>query len=178
VVPRVRGFRWSVVWPRLLLLSLALLSALHLASSFAQAEPVEYEPPGEVVTEPPVGELPACPASPGPYEGEDALVDELRANRAEQVEVCEALTARQEQLRDRFWWLTSEAVERLEEPLAVEWEEAQPVQQAGSSVEAEAIAASVDASGEATKEAVWFLAGLAVALFGAYGLYRQVMPRA
>lgn len=188
-------------WARIALLRFLVgalvVGLLSLAASVAIAEehPV-YQPPSETVSEPPLPEgLAQCPAEPGEYEGEDALAAELRANRAEQVEVCEAVTQRQEQLLERQWWLTAEAVDareqrslsnekltslvqRLDSPLAVEWEEAQPVQESGAPAASEELVASVDASGEAVKEAVWFLAGLAVALFAGYGLYRQVMPRA
>jgi hypothetical protein len=98
-------------------------------------------------------------------------------------------------LAHRLWWVVAELLEqkaqtvttnellttikdRLEPPLAVE--PVGPVEvEEGSSVEqSEDVVAAVDASGIAIKEAVWFLAGVAVALYAAYTLYRLVMPRA
>lgn len=176
-----------------------LLSAGYRA---AFAEPVPYSPPAEVVLEPESVEAPpACPAPPAEaYEGEDHSAGELRLTRGELVELCEALVARSDTLRERAWWLVAEAVEgrhqgalaneRLTEIrdslVAIETVVGQP---GGVPVdvgadplqvedgESEQVAAAVTAAGEATKEAIWFLVGLAVGLYASYALYRQVMPR-
>lgn len=191
--------RWGVA----ALLSLALWCLLLFAGSrAASADPAPYTPPSENVTEPaPAEPLAPCPAAPGePYGGEDHAAGEARLGRGEAAEVCGALVARLEQLRDRLWWLVAEAVEgRHQRALANErltelgaslaQIEAVVTAPAGVPVdvgsdplqvedgEAEQVAAAVTAAGEATKEAIWFLVGLAVGLYASYALYRQVMPR-
>lgn len=197
MVPRVRGFRWSVVWPRLLLLSLLLLSAMHLAASMAQAEP--YDPPSEPEA-PALGELAECPQAPEGYGGEDPVAAELRSLRDELAQSCSAVAARQVVSIERTFWqlveqlraqeqrvVTNEFLEALKdqglEPRQVDLtsqslENPLPVAAAEGGAQSEATVAAIDASGEAVKEALWFAIGLMLGLAGFYGLYRQVMPRA
>jgi hypothetical protein len=180
------------------LLSLVLLSALHLASSFAQADP--YTPPAGVATEPSLEALADCPSGPAePYEGEDAAAGETRLLRSELVEVCEALAIRSDEAAHRLWWLVAEALEahdqraltntlltelrdELEPPVGVHIASvaggALPIEDAASQEYSDNLVSAVNASGEAAKGGLWFLAGCLVACLVSYVIYRQVMPRA
>lgn len=159
------------------------------------AEAADYEPPSVGVDEPALLGEPACPEPPVEvYEGEDEAANEVRQLRTAVSAICSALVARLDALGHRAWWLVAEAIAASEqralgnEKLTAANEVlgtggGLPVQlPAGplevSDSESPAVAAAVDASGEAVKEGLWFLVGVSVALFAAYGLYRQVMPRA
>lgn len=170
------------------------------ASAFAQvaqAEPVPYEPPSEAVTDPaPSKPLADCPPSVlEAFEGEDAAAGETRLLRQDLGSACAALSDRLDDTRKRLFWLAAEArradgqrqvtnerlddlVEQLEGPVPVSVA-GQPVEVVDAAGEqySDDLATAVDASGAATKESLWFIAGLAVALFAGYALYRQVMPR-
>lgn len=184
--------------------SIALWCLLLFAGSrVASADPAPYSPPTENVVEPTASEpLPVCPDLPAePYGGEDHAAIEGRQLRAEQASSCAAVVARFEQLRERLWWLVAEADEgRRQRALTNERLTAVadgvasieavitaptgvPVDVGGDPLQVEDlesadVSAAVTASGEATKEAIWFLVGLSVGLYGAFALYRQVMPRA
>lgn len=176
---------------------------LFAGSRVASAEPAPYSPPTENVIEPvPAEPRPECPEPPAePYAGEDHAAGEGRQLRADEAAGCAAAVARLDDLRERLWWLVAEAVEgrhqralaneRLTDVLsslaaveaAVTAPAGLPVDLGGDplqveDIEAADVSAAVTASGEATKEAIWFLVGLAVGLYAAYALYRQVMPRA
>lgn len=76
----------------------------------ASASP--YVPPelsGGVI-EPPLG-AGECPAAPEAYEGEDAVVAELRALRVEQVQSCAALLGSEVELVHRLWWVVAQQIE-------------------------------------------------------------------
>jgi len=181
-----RGVFWALLFTCCL--------GLAFAAAFASAEPVPYEPPGEVVIEPELPEsVTACPEGPGVYEGEDPVVAELRSLRIAQAEFCAAVVSRQrEQLRRTFWALAeavdaadqrvlantllSESRDRLEAPVPVEveqWSEADPL--VTQDADTEDLVASVDASGESIRSALWFLIGL-LAMLGGSALYRHLKP--
>lgn len=194
MVPRpgpTAGLARGVFWA---LLFSCFCLVLAFTAARAAAEPVPYTPPAEVVIEPDLPEsVTACPEAPGVYEGEDSVVAELRALRIAQADFCAAVASRQrEQLRRTFWALAeavdaseqrvlsntllSESRDRLEAPVPVEveqWSEAEPLatQDAG----AEDLVASVDASGESIRSALWFLIGL-LAMLGGSALYRHLKP--
>lgn len=170
-----------------------LLSALPLVIAFAQAETPVYEPPTSVL-EPALPEgHPECPeGAVDTYEGSEDAAGEVRLLRGELRSLCRVVAGWSDVTRERLWWLIAETVtateqhgelaEQLQAPLSVklsgqELEQPLPVSDADVAEASEGVAVSIDASGEAQREALWFLIGLAVALFGAYALYRQVMPR-
>lgn len=202
-----RVFRWGVVWPRLLLLSLVLLSALHLAASFAQADP--YVPPSGIASEPDLPAFGSCPAGGyGSYSGSDDAATELRALREELATMCAALADRQDEAAHRLWWVVAEQLAAadqrttgngllndvkaaLDSPVqvAVSGPDPLPVEDTAGAQYSDAVAKAVDASGtasvkavdasgEAAKGGLWFLAGCLVACLVSYVIYRQVMPRA
>jgi hypothetical protein len=196
------GERWA---SRCLMLALSLAFCLSFwSAATAQAEPTPYSPPEGSFTEPVPGGLPGCAEAPGPLEAEpEAVVAELHRLRSESVAACEATTARLDLVWHRLWWVTVEAaesapqrslanekltalVEALGAPREVtlagtSTESPLPVHDASAAsaaVGTEGVAEAVNASGEAMTGVGWFLAGLLVACFLGYVIYRQVMPRA
>ena len=184
-------FRWGPA-----LLFAALLWGCIFASVHAFADP--YTPPAGGATEPSLEGLGSCPTGPvEPYEGEDPAAIELRLLRAELAESCAALAARTDEVSHRLWWLTAEAAEaqgqrvlantlasetrdRLAAPVDVnveDWTYELPLdtQDASSAENSADLVSAVDASGNALKEALWFLSGLLVMLAGS-ALYRHIKP--
>lgn len=184
----------------------ALVAAFVLAGrAFAEPPPI-YTPPAESFTEPAPEGLAGCATSPEPLEGESVQA-ELRAVRRDSVSNCEALTARLDLVWHRLWWVVDELAEarpqrslsneklssigeQLEavtsaigEPGAVTIEgvsllEPLPVHETQQAAVTSSFETSIDATGEALKVALWFLAGAVVAGLVGYVVYRQVMPRA
>jgi hypothetical protein len=152
----------------------------------ARADPVPYGPPeGPAEPAAPEGQ-PSCPVLElEGFEGEDAAAGETRLLRGELAEVCAALSARLDRVRERAWWLVAEAVhaadqrqvanERLhaiEEaicsapcPVVVEGSEPLEVHDSATHEYSERIASAVDASGEASQAWGWMLVGIVVAFF-------------
>jgi hypothetical protein len=166
----------------------------------AKADPPPvYNPPAEIATEPSAPEgQPSCPVLElEPFEGEDAAAGETRLLRGEAASACAALSARLDRIRERLWWLVAEALDakqqrvltntlltevrdRLASPVPVQvqdWTYEPPIdtQDASSAEGSDALLEAVDASGNATKEALWFLCGLLVMLAGS-ALYRHLKP--
>lgn len=184
----------------------ALAAAFVLAARAAAEPPPVYTPPAESFAEPTPAGLAPCAAAPEPLEGESVQA-ELRALRRESVLNCEALTARLDLVWHRLWWVVDELAEarpqrslgneklssigeQLEaltlavgEPGAVTIEglsslEPLPVHETQQAAVTSSFETSIDATGEALKGALWFLAGAVVAGLVGYVIYRQVMPRA
>jgi hypothetical protein len=170
-----------------------------LASGVAVAAADPYTPPDVGVTEPAFESAAACPVAPlEAYEGTDDAAGELRLLRGELSEVCDALTAGDDEVAHRLWWFVTEAIQdgqrqgthtalleairdRLDPPVEariVGVSDPLPTEEAAGAQYNGDLVAAVDASGAAVKEGVWFLIGLAVSCLAGYGLYRQVMPRA
>jgi hypothetical protein len=189
-----------------LLVLCAGVAGLFFAGRALAEPPPVYTPPGEAFTEPAPEGLPACSAAPEPLEGE-AVVAELRSLRRDAAADCEALASRLDLVWHRLWWVTvelaearpqralgneklSSLVEGVEaltsvagEPGSVTLEgvtslEPLPVHETQQSAVTTPLESSIDASGEALKGALWFLAGAVVAGLVGYVIYRQVMPRA
>lgn len=162
----------------------------------AAAEPSVYSPPAEGPTEPvaPEGQ-PSCPVLElEAFEGEDVAAAETRLLRGELAEVCAALSARLDRVRERAFWVAAEAFraagqrsvanERLSAiehavcsaPCSVEVVGSEPleVQDSSSHQYSDKLASAVDSSGEANQAALWMLVGLVVALPVAYLLSKVV----
>lgn len=192
---RPLGARSLLVGFLLLLASWLLVGGAVFAAQ-ALADP--YEPPAGGATEPSFEGLGSCPPGPAePYEGEDDAAGETRLLRTELVEVCEAVAARSEEVSHRLWWVVAEALvakdqraaantllgevrDRLAAPVPVEvedWTYELPIgtEDVTSAEGSDALVEAVDASGNATKEAIWFLCGLLVMLAGS-ALYRHLKP--
>jgi len=195
------GRRVAVLATALSLLSLTVASlspCSALAAEGGEGEtPAAYAPPAGVATEPPLGTLPACPEAPeGPYEGTDDAARELRALRGADAQSCLTVRALLQVLVERQWWGSAQtlALERsvtaqhgptlaqLEAISAnterAEGGAAQAVTVANPAAISGPVAESVDASGEALRHALWFLAGAAVAGVVGYGIYRTGSIRA
>jgi hypothetical protein len=178
-------------------LSFALLLWLCVfASVRAFADPYVPAAPGST-TEPLLEGLGSCPAPPAePYEGTDDAAGEVRLLRADVAAACDALAKRTDEVAHRLWWsvaeqlqardqrvltntLSSEIRDRLDLPLdaaivAVE-PDPLPVTDLSTSEGTDEVTAAIDASGNAMKEAVWFLVGLLAMLAGST-LYRHLKP--
>lgn len=174
----------------------ALLLWLCIFAS-VRAFAVPYTPPAGSTTEPVLEGSGSCPPGPAePYEGEDDAAGEGRLQRAELVEVCEALSTRTDEVAHRLWWLVAEALEakdqrvltntllsevrdRLDPPVDTRVVSvaggALPVEDSSGEQYTDDLVSAVDASGGATKEALWFLAGLLAMLAGSV-LYGHVKP--
>jgi hypothetical protein len=168
----------------------------------AKADGPPYSPPLDLAVEPLSPENQAnCPSDElEPFEGEDAAAGEIRLLRAEAIQSCAAVTDRLDRLRERLWWTVAESlaasqqrhitnekltslldqdcsnpcsvyIEGQAKPVEIEAGGSLPVDDGGSS---EAIVSAVDASGEAGKVALWFIAGLLVAGVVAYIMIRTV----
>ena len=160
----------------------------------AVADEPPYTPPAEIASEPPAPEgQPSCPdLELEPFEGEDAAAGEVRLLRGESAEACAAISDRLDRLRERTWWVVLEAVkaaqqreaanDRLEQlleaeeaptcpapcPVTIDGEDPIEVQNAAAQQYNDELVSAVDASGEASKIGLWFVAGLIVAgLIGA-----------
>lgn len=187
----IRSWRFVALW-----CCCCLALASGPVSALAEPGPI-YEPPEETASEPPAPEgQPTCPdLELEPFEGEDAGAGEVRSLRGELDQVCAALSARLDRVRERTWWVVLESLDAAEQrattnekltklvegsgATVVEPGEAPlPVEDAALASSSADIVESVDASGEALKGAVWFLIGALVASLIAYFLYRQVLPRA
>lgn len=180
-----RGFRWGVVWPRLLLLSLVLLSALHLAASFAQADP--YAPPSGIASEPDLPAFGSCPAGGyGSYSGEDDAATELRALREELAAMCAALADRQDEVAHRLWWVVAEQLAAAEQratgnallvdvktalndvktaldapvQVAVSGPDPLPVHDAAGAEYSEAVQAATEVNTDVSNSGTWILVGV------------------
>src|SRR5215217_6348455 len=94
-----------------------LLFFLGLTFTVARSVADPYAPPAEGPVEPATPEgQPVCPSSElGPFEGEDVAAGETRLLRVELGEVCAALSARLDRLRERSWWVVAEAVRASEQ---------------------------------------------------------------
>jgi len=164
--------------------------AFGAARALADPPPV-YSPPAEIASEPPAPEgQPTCPVLElEPFEGEDMAAGEVRSLRGESAEGCAALSDRLDRLRERVWWavlelasaakqraLTNEkldlVLEAMEEPtcpepcpVLIEAEGPIEVQDAASKQYSDKLVSAVDASGEATSGALWWLGGIVVAFF-------------
>ncbi|HEX3173978.1 MAG TPA: hypothetical protein VHQ43_07155 [Solirubrobacterales bacterium] len=169
-------------------------------------EPSPYVAPSELALEPELSELAACPSAEVPIvveEEAEAVPPDLRELghlRIEQQQACRAQSDRLDRVVERLWWIVAEQLRlhaqgvvtnekleavlgSLEVPLSTEVKgftslEPLPVHETQQLAVTEPIAESVDASGEALKGGVYFVAGVIVAAFVCYVLYRQVMPRA
>lgn len=182
-------------------LGLGVLFALSLGASPAAADPPVYVPSEAIATEPPVEGLLGCSEDPAAPEGEaEPVVAELRRLRIEAVATCEAVLQRLDLSRHRLWWIVAEALEAgsqrslgnekltaLVEALAVPREvtlagvgaeSPLPVRDALATAGSGDVTEAVNASGEASTSVAWYIAGLIVACFLGYVIYRQVMPRA
>lgn len=191
-----------MVWPKAVIrwgpaLFFALLLWLCIfASARAFADPYSPVAPGST-TEPVLEGLGSCPAAPAePYEGTDDAAGELRLLRGELAAACDALAKRTDEVAHRLWWvvveqlkardqrvlsntLISEISEHLNVPLdaAIVSVEPDPLPVTDLSTDeySEDVTSAIDASGNAVKEAMWFLIGLGV--FGAgFAFYRFVKP--
>jgi hypothetical protein len=156
LVLRVRALMvaFAVVW---------VAAWLLVAATVAQADP------------------PVCPdlSAVTAYAGTDDAASELRSLRLEANAGCQVARADAATLATKL--------DQLHVDLTVVG--GVPVVLAGNAAENRVFVAtdngeqltavqdSTDASGAALKEGLWFLAGLAAALFAAYAIYRQVMPR-
>lgn len=171
--------------------SLVLICVGCSAGSALADEPApEYSPPSSIASEPKLPELAGCPAGElEPYEGEDDAAGETRRLRGELAETCSAITDRIEVLRERLWWVVAEQLDAKAQRVvtneklsalvdALDGSPALPVVDATAAESTDGVVSAVDASGTVTKEALWFLAGLGVALLAGYAIYRQVFPRA
>jgi hypothetical protein len=177
-----------------------LLCFLGLAFTAARslADPPVYSPPAEGPTEPSAPEgQPSCPVLElEGFEGEDAAAGETRLLRGEVAEVCAALSARLDRLRERTWWSVAEAVRAADQravanerlaaieaavcssaspcPVEVRGSDPLEVRDASSHEYSDRIASAVDASGEATQAWGWMLVGVVVAFFVGLMLARVV----
>jgi hypothetical protein len=199
--PLLLGFCFSLaIW---LAVGLMVYAAQGLAD-----EPTAYAPPSEVWFEPSPEGLPFCESAPDPLEDESvaAEVRSLRSDIAADcsalsfrldevkerlwwvtVELAEA--GPQRALGNEKLSALVEGLEALNGsvgasgglPVSVEGVTSLkplPVHETRQFAVSTPIAESVNASGEALKGGVYFLAGLVVAAFVSYVFYRQVMPRA
>lgn len=173
-----RVFRWGVVWPRLLLLSLVLLSALHLAASFAQADP--YAPPSGIASEPDLPAFGSCPEGGyGSYSGSDDAAAELRALREEFSAMCAALADRQDEVAHRLWWVVAEQLAAAEQrttgngllndvktaldapvQVAVSGPDPLPVHDAAGAEYSEAVQTATEVNTDVSNSGTWILVGV------------------
>lgn len=174
-----------------------LLCCLGLAFTAVRAAAAEpYAPPVDLATEPPAPEgQPGCPTGElAPSEGEDVAAGEVRLLRAEAMELCAALSARLDRVRERLWWLTAEALAASEQrartnakltelvesscgnpcEVSINAKAPVPVADSASAQYSDELVSAVDASGEASKGALYFIAGLIVAGLVGYLLSRVV----
>jgi len=208
---------------RAVLLTLVLyVSGLAvIATTGARADEPPYAPPSFFTEPEPEGKL--CPAAPEPLaeplppgEGEepapevDPLLRELRSQRIEATEICEAQTASAREVQRRLWWAVAEIrpdsglLETVNEHLVglidgqcgnpcptyaegghvdVTGLEGNPVEVTGDFAggggmtegQMLELVGSIDASGEASQGALYFLAGLVVSLFLGYCFWRTVL---
>ncbi len=185
------------------LLSLGVYALVGLAVFAGRAladEPPVYTPPAEIASEPPAPEgQPSCPdLELEAFEGEDAAAGEVRLLRGESAEACAAISARLDRIRERLWWMVAEALvaggraelshELLEQigesvgeptcpmpcPVLIDGDSPVEVQDSSSQEYNDELVSAVDASGEASKAALWFIAGLLVAGVIAYMIIRAV----
>lgn len=191
-MPRPRAvIRWGPA-----LLCAALLWGSVFASVRAFADPYTPVAPGST-TEPALEGLGSCPAPPAePYEGADDAAGELRLLRSEQAAMCDALAKRTEEVAHRLWWLVAEDLQARDQRVLANTLISEigdrfdsPVDAAVVSVEpdplpvtdlsgdeySDDVVTAIDASGNATKEAIWFLIGLSV-MGAAFTLYRFLKP--
>lgn len=187
---------WTLIATLAVALAGCFAAAAVLAAAASAAEP--YEPPTEIVTDPAFPEsLGVCPASAGEgFPGEDPLGKELRSLRYEVGGSCDALADRLEELSHRTFWLTAEArdagVQRattnekltaiaglLAAPVAVKVSAGQKGEAvdvagaAGGEVDTAEIIEAIDASGEASRKALWFIAGALVTSIVGYAMWRS-----
>jgi hypothetical protein len=193
--PRSGSFLRSWACASFALLLVTVFSAPSWAQAAEGAEgeaAAPYAPPAAVATEPPLGEVPACPGAPeGAYEGSDDAARELRALRLSQSEDCLTIRYLLTVLAERSWWgpaqvLSAEGTAHADVgPSLAELEavasNTTPEEGGGSelvtvsnpSAIATPVAESVDASGESSRHALWFLCGAVVSLVAAYAIWRS-----
>lgn len=162
------------------------------AAVCAADEPKPYVPPESVYTEPVVEpELASCPEEPEDLSAEaeeysDQLI-ELRSGRIDAIRICRALAQREDLVARRLWWAVVEAAEgrgqrtvaneRLATLLAEGCEGPCPVTVAAAEGETAELVSSIDAGAEATRIALYLIAGLGVGAVLFVGI-REVVNRA